>query len=209
MSEKEKRKKRKKRKSATAKKENKKRLTRQLPHAGDGPRSPDELARDEQGVVAVEGVAILCGWCFFFLEREAARDRGCGRRRRRHFGRGPPPPHRINAFSFVFARASLLPSAASIDSHSASMDATRSRPDTKLTLRSKKRSAPPGDGGSALNHATNALSLLASLVEHEKGVRPAVAALVVVAPAMAGREGAGVAMTRRRRGGATWRAGAT
>ena len=146
---------------------------------------------------------------FFFRERGSERQRVRSASASAFRSRAPPPPHRINAFSFVFARASLLPSAASIDSHSASMDATRSRPDTKLTLRSKKRSAPPGDGGSALNHATNALSLLASLVEHEKGVRPAVAALVVVAPAMAGREGAGVAMTRRRRGGATWRAGAT
>ena len=68
----------------------------------------------------------------------------------------------------------------------------------KRTLRSKKRSAPPGDGGSAWNHATNALSARSSLVEHEKGVSPAVAA-VVAPPAMDGREGAGVAMARIKR----------
>lgn len=71
------------------------------------------------------------------------------------------------------------------------MDAAQ-RDLSPLTLRSKKRSAPPGEGGSALNHATNALS---ALVEQEKGVRPAVAAFVGVAPgAMAGSERAGVAM---------------
>ena len=45
----------------------------------------------------------------------------------------------------------------------------------------KKRSAPPGDGGSAPNQATNARSARASLVEHEKGVRPAVAAAAYAA----------------------------
>ena len=62
---------------------------------------------------------------------------------------------------------------------------------SSLTLRSKKRRAPPGEGGSAENQATNALSLRASLVEQEKGVRPAVTAFDAVRP---GREGAGVAM---------------
>ena len=99
-------------------------------------------------------------------------------------------------FFFVFVAP---PSVPQVDSNSAPMDAAQRdlSPRIELTLRSKKRSAPPGEGGSALNHATNALSALASLVEQEKGVRPAVAALVV-APAMAGREGAGVAMTSRR-----------
>lgn len=71
--------------------------------------------------------------------------------------------------------------------------ATQSPSQAKRTLRSKKRSAPPWDGGNAVNQAMNALSARASLVEQEKGVRPAVATFV--AAPMAGREGAGVAMT--------------
>ena len=46
-------------KTKKEKREKNEKLTRQLLHARDGARGPDELARDEQGVVAVEGVAVL------------------------------------------------------------------------------------------------------------------------------------------------------
>ena len=176
-------------------KNGKRKLTRQLSHASDSPRGPDELARDEQGVVAVEGVAVLVDWLVF---EESKGDKGEVARRRRRLSRPSlVVDHQSHRFSRLIAsaRLSLAPP---LRSTLIQLRWMHSNIQIKLTLRSKKRRAPPGEGGSAVYHATKPLSCRSSLVEQENGVRPAVAALVAPAAMDGLHEGAGVAMARRR-----------